>query len=425
MATITIDNTTSEQLAKEFLYRLDLDNVNNRIVPDSSTAIFIKNPTESAYILRVLHQRLDASDHEEQISNYTDTKVTIKSSMLTTDVTDVDLTIDLTGLNLKVENGAVITGAAPKYKYTQYFDTNKTTSNIDVDTNGTSTVKVRYNPNAINTSGGNPDGNMIWQSDTTTDKGYYHDDAHIKFDYTNNMSIAGNLTITTNDEITGIITTFKTSSTETGTPGNSSSSINLVSKLGINVNEQQEYSGIIDTLSFTKIKQFPNDWSGGVNYKETIANPYLASVLAQFIANQADTFDVTAALLTNNDKITAKGAYTTINGYLGNDAITLGSGSDNVDFSTALGATNIDSIKGFKSGTDHIRLSTDIFSGYSGSNNFLIMGTRTIDADDRIIYDGKTGKLYYDADGSGTTAAIQFATLVGKPALTAADIYTF
>lgn len=424
MATITIDNTSSEQLAKEFLYRLDLDVNSNSVDPNESTAIFIKNPLESAYILRSFHERLNTPDHTEEILSYTDTKASVKTSMLTTDVTDVDFTMNLTGLNLKDESKPVITGISLPYKYIQYFDNNKTTSNIDVNINGTSNVKIRYNPNAINTSGGNADGNMVWQSDTTSDKGYFHDDDLVKFNSSNNISMSGNLIITTKDEITGVINTLKTSSTETNTIENSSSSINLVSKLGIYVNEKQEYAGTIDTLSFTKNQQNPSGWSGGVNYKETIANQLLASVLGEFISNQADTFDLTAALLSNNDKITAKGAWTTINGYLGNDAITLGSGNDTVEFSTALGPNNIDSVKGFKSGSDHIRLSTDIFSGYSGSNNFLIMGTRSMDADDRIIYDSKTGKLYYDADGSGAATAIQFATLVGKPSITADDIWT-
>ena len=43
------------------------------------------------------------------------------------------------------------------------------------------------------------------------------------------------------------------------------------------------------------------------------------------------------------------------------------------------------------------------------------------DASDRIVYNTTTGDLYYDRDGNGAAAAIKFATLVTKPAITNAD----
>ncbi len=38
-------------------------------------------------------------------------------------------------------------------------------------------------------------------------------------------------------------------------------------------------------------------------------------------------------------------------------------------------------------------------------------GPAAHDADDRIIYDSQTGALYYDSDGTGTAAAVQFARI--------------
>ena len=38
-----------------------------------------------------------------------------------------------------------------------------------------------------------------------------------------------------------------------------------------------------------------------------------------------------------------------------------------------------------------------------------------------LLYDAATSKLWFDADGSGAGAAIQFAVLSGTPAITARD----
>jgi len=57
-------------------------------------------------------------------------------------------------------------------------------------------------------------------------------------------------------------------------------------------------------------------------------------------------------------------------------------------------------------------------------NNTDVAGAAT-DASQRIIYDLKTGALWYDADGSGEGVATQFATLSNKPNnLKASDFFT-
>ena len=48
-------------------------------------------------------------------------------------------------------------------------------------------------------------------------------------------------------------------------------------------------------------------------------------------------------------------------------------------------------------------------------------GSVALDADDRILYDSSTGRLLYDADGSGGQAAVQFAVLSTGLSLTNAD----
>lgn len=110
----------------------------------------------------------------------------------------------------------------------------------------------------------------------------------------------------------------------------------------------------------------------------------------------------------------------TINGGLGNDNLTGGNGADKFVFSTTLGSTNIDTITDFTSGTDKIVLDDDIFTalGVTGTSSGAALigttfqlGTAANDAGDRIIYDQTSGKLYYDADGTGPGGQVQIALI--------------
>jgi serralysin len=111
-------------------------------------------------------------------------------------------------------------------------------------------------------------------------------------------------------------------------------------------------------------------------------------------------------------------------GRLGNDILVGAGGADTFLFDTAAFAANVDTIVDFASGTDRIALDDAAFAGLAlgalAAGAFAI-GTAAGDADDRILYDGATGALLFDADGSGDGAAVQFATLEGAPSLTAGD----
>ncbi|CAK0749471.1 serralysin [Gammaproteobacteria bacterium] len=121
----------------------------------------------------------------------------------------------------------------------------------------------------------------------------------------------------------------------------------------------------------------------------------------------------------------------TLNGGLGTDILTGGAGSDIFRFGSALGSSNIDTISDFVSGQDNLYLDDVTFTNIGVTGHFNSADDRfygsaagvSHDATDRIIYDTDSGALFYDADGSGAGAAIQFAILTGHPTLSAIDIW--
>jgi len=61
------------------------------------------------------------------------------------------------------------------------------------------------------------------------------------------------------------------------------------------------------------------------------------------------------------------------------------------------------------------------FSGTPSTDAFFQVGSTAQDADDRILYDQSNGALYYNADGTGALAAVQFALLSSAPTLLYTD----
>ncbi|HYI49539.1 MAG TPA: calcium-binding protein, partial [Allosphingosinicella sp.] len=114
-----------------------------------------------------------------------------------------------------------------------------------------------------------------------------------------------------------------------------------------------------------------------------------------------------------------------LDGKGGSDILVGRAGGDTFAFTTALGAGNVDSVLDFVPGTDLIALDDAVFTaiGRLGAldNNAFVTGTAAADADDRIVYNSATGQLFYDADGNGAGAAVQFATVGTGLALLAID----
>jgi Ca2+-binding RTX toxin-like protein len=116
-----------------------------------------------------------------------------------------------------------------------------------------------------------------------------------------------------------------------------------------------------------------------------------------------------------------------LDGMAGNDTLIGLAGKDTFVFSTALGAANVDHLTDFSAVDDTIQLSKSIFTALSAGalaatafKDLSVAGAK-VDADDRILYSKTTGALSYDADGNGSKAAVQFAIIDTKVALTHAD----
>ena len=113
-----------------------------------------------------------------------------------------------------------------------------------------------------------------------------------------------------------------------------------------------------------------------------------------------------------------------IDGKAGSDYLVGFDGADSYAFTTSLGSGNIDTLVGFLAGTDTIALDDAVFTGLVpgalGAGAFVV-GASAQDAGDRIIFNNVTGALLFDVDGTGSAAAIQFATLTGDQSLLSAS----
>jgi serralysin len=131
-----------------------------------------------------------------------------------------------------------------------------------------------------------------------------------------------------------------------------------------------------------------------------------------------------------NDTLDGGSGSDLLRGQAGKDTLIGNTGQDTFRFDSALNAsTNLDTIKDFSRVDDIIQLENAVFTklsklGALGSANFKASITgKATDLNDYICYETDTGKLFYDVDGNGSKAGIQFA-LIGTSThvtLSAAD----
>jgi Ca2+-binding RTX toxin-like protein len=107
----------------------------------------------------------------------------------------------------------------------------------------------------------------------------------------------------------------------------------------------------------------------------------------------------------------------TLDGGSGADALTGGAGGDTFRFDVAPQAGEADRITDFNASEDRIALDHSIFSALASgglSSSAFQSGASSVaaNAEVHVILNTVTGALFYDADGQGGAAAVQFATIV-------------
>jgi len=114
-----------------------------------------------------------------------------------------------------------------------------------------------------------------------------------------------------------------------------------------------------------------------------------------------------------------------LSGGEGNNKLWGDAGDDTFHLFASVKATTFSRIKDFGDGNDLIGLSargSDIQPGYLDAAQFH-KGTAATSADQRIIYDKKSGGIYFDPDGTDITNQVRIAKVDPGTKLSAGDFY--
>lgn len=130
-----------------------------------------------------------------------------------------------------------------------------------------------------------------------------------------------------------------------------------------------------------------------------------------------------------NDTVTGGSGNDNLNGGYGNDVLMGDAGRDVFTFDSTLSALeNVDRIRSFSIRNDTIRLDDAIFTGLARgrlTDAAFHRGMEAHDSNDRIIYDKVTGAVYYDPDGNGAAAQVQFARMSPRVGLKNDDFFVY
>ena len=144
--------------------------------------------------------------------------------------------------------------------------------------------------------------------------------------------------------------------------------------------------------------------------------------------------------LAGNDVLKGDAGNDVLWGGAGKDVLTGGKGKDVFVFDAKFNKkTNLDKITDFNVKDDTLWLDNALFKANKSlyaatkkgseakplkmASKFFTVGDKAKDANDFFVYDSKKGVLYYDADGSGSKAAVEIATLKKGLKMTYKDFF--
>ncbi|MET0430500.1 MAG: calcium-binding protein, partial [Microvirga sp.] len=200
------------------------------------------------------------------------------------------------------------------------------------------------------------------------------------------------------------------------------------------------YDMVKTSVSFALSPSSEVEYLAALSEGDATALDLIGSDTANLIIGNAGKNSLSG--LGGNDRIYAGGGNDRVNGGLGDDVLfgqwgkdTLvgGAGRDAFVFDARPNPANLDRILDFVVRDDSIYLDNAVFKalGRKGSlaqpsklkKDAFFAGSASHDASDRILYDGKSGTLSYDKDGTGPAAAIKVAILGKHLKIKATDFF--